>query len=79
MPLQYNKPSSIQQEGMTLVVPRSRLASSERAFSVAAPRAWNNLPVDIRLITDTKLFKEKLKAYLFNLAYPTNIPVIVSG
>ena len=53
-----------------LVVPRSRLVSSERAFSVAAPKAWNSLPVDIRLITDTKLFKKKLKTYLFNLAYP---------
>ena len=46
-----------------LVVPRSRLVSSERAFSVAAPRAWNSLPVDIRLITDTKLFKKKLKIF----------------
>ena len=39
-------------------------------FSVAAPSSWNSLPVDIRLITDTKLFKKKLKTYLFNLAYP---------
>ena len=54
-----------------LVVPRSKLVSSELAFFVAAPRAWNSLPVDIRLITDTKLFKKKLKTYLFNLAYPT--------
>ena len=52
-----------------LVVPHSRLVSSERAFSVAAPRAWNSLPVDIRLITDTKLFKKKLKTFLFNSAY----------
>ena len=52
-----------------LVVPRSRLVSSERAFSVAAPRAWNSLPVDIRMITDTKLFKKKLKTFLFNSAY----------
>ena len=51
-----------------LVVPRSRLVSSERTFSVAAPRAWNGLPVDIRQIPDTKLFKKKLKT-LFNSAY----------
>ena len=50
-----------------LVVLRSRLVSSERAFSVAAPRAWNSVSVDIRLVTDTKLFK----TYLFNFAYPT--------
>ena len=38
------------------------------AFSVAAIRAWNGLPVDIRQITDTKLFKKKLKTFLFNSA-----------
>ena len=52
-----------------LVVPRSRLVSSERAFSVAAPRAWNDLLIHIRLITDTKLFKTKLQTFLFNSAY----------
>ena len=44
-----------------LVVLHSRLVSSERAFSVAALRAWNSLSVDIRLITDTKLFKKNKK------------------
>ena len=34
-----------------------------------SPRALNGLPVDIRLITDTKLFKKKLKTFLFNSAY----------
>ena len=52
-----------------LFVPRTRLVSSERAFSVAAPKAWNNLPVDIRLTTDTKHFKKKLKTFLFTAAY----------
>ena len=54
---------------LDLVVQRSRLVSSERVFFVAAPRAWSGLPVDIRLITDTKLFKKKLKTFLFNSAY----------
>jgi len=31
-----------------LVVPRARLRFDERAFSVAAPRLWNSLPVDTR-------------------------------
>ena len=48
-----------------LFVPRTRLVSSERAFSVAGPKAWNKLPVDIRLTTDTQLFKKKLKTFLF--------------
>ena len=61
-----------------LVVPRSRLVSSEWAFSAAAPRTWNSLPVDIRLITDTKLFKKKLKTYFFQSGLSHNIPMIVS-
>ena len=52
-----------------LFVPRTRLVSSERAFSVAGPKAWNKLPVDIRLTTDTKLFKKKLKTFLFTSVY----------
>ena len=52
-----------------LFVPRTRLVSSERAFSVAGPKAWNKLPVDIRLATDTKLFKKKLKTFLFTAVY----------
>src|SRR6218665_991580 len=35
-----------------LDVPRIRLVSSERAFEVSAPKAWNKLPVDIKS-TDT--------------------------
>ena len=40
-----------------------------RAFSVAAPKLWNTLPVDIRSITDINTFKSKLKTHLFKLAY----------
>ena len=31
-----------------LVVPRTKLYSNSRAFSVAAQKLWNNLPLDIR-------------------------------
>ena len=50
-----------------LFVPRTR--PSERTFSVAGPKAWNKLPVDIRLTTNTKLFKKKLKTFLFKAVY----------
>ena len=53
-----------------LIQPRTRLKAGERAFSVAAPRAWNNLPNELKKITDTKLFKTKLKTFLFTVAYP---------
>src|SRR6218665_1166068 len=53
-----------------LDVPRTRLVSSERAFEVAAPKAWNKLPVDIKSTRDTGLFKKQLKTFLFRAAYP---------
>ena len=61
-----------------LVVSRSRLVLSEQAISVAAPRDWNSLPVDIWLITNTKLFKKKLKTS-FQSCLSYNIPMIVFG
>ena len=35
-------------EEYLLVVPRTKLSSTSRAFSVAAPKLWDNLPLDIR-------------------------------
>lgn len=55
-----------------LDVPRTRLVSSERAFEVAAPKAWNKLPVDIKSTRDTGLFKKQLKTFLFRAAYPVS-------
>jgi len=48
-----------------MLVPRSRLKSSKRAFSIAAPRAWNSLPADLRATVNTGTFKKKLKTFLF--------------
>ena len=48
-----------------LVVPRARLRFGERAFSVAAPRLWNSLPVDIRNAATQDTFKKKLKTFMF--------------
>ena len=50
-------------------VPRTRLKIGERAYRVAAPRAWNRLPPTIRSVTSTKQFKSKLKTFLFSTAY----------
>ena len=37
----------------------------ERSFSVAAPKLWNFLPVDLRCEEDTEEFKKDLKTFLF--------------
>jgi len=44
-----------------------RLCVSDKAFSIAEPRAWNALPVDIKP-TDLRItFREKVKIPLFML------------
>jgi hypothetical protein len=63
---------------LILLSPRSRTKSfGDRAFSVAAPRIWNSLPVELRLLALHPLtsqfslsqFRSKLKTFLFNAAY----------
>ena len=41
----------------------------KRAFSVAAPELWNNLPEDIKSANSIDDFKRKLKTFLFKRAY----------
>ena len=50
--------------------PRANLKTyGERAFSVAAPRLWNKLPLQIRLSSSEAVFKTNLKTYLFKRAF----------
>ncbi len=52
-----------------LNVPWARLKlRGDRAFSIAAPKPWNSLPVYIRTASMVHDFKGKLKTYLFSLA-----------
>ena len=51
------------------VVPRTRLKLDERAFSVAAPLAWNRLPTTLTLVRCTVTFKRQLKTVLYDIAY----------
>ena len=52
-----------------LLVPPTRIAKSDGAFSVAAPRIWNSLPDDVRLSENLVSFKSRLKTHLFRGAY----------
>ena len=54
-----------------LNVPRVRTAVGSRAFSVAAPRFWNELPLEIRSVKTQISFRKKLKSYFFGQAFPT--------
>ena len=53
-----------------LVVPKSFTPTyGDRAFSVAAPKLWNNLPANIRTTSALESFKRKLKIHLFQDAF----------
>jgi len=48
-----------------LVIRQTRLKLGERAFSVVAPRIWNQQPINIKAATDTQVFKQNQKTHLF--------------
>jgi len=50
-------------------VPRTRRRIGDRAFFVAAPRAWNRLPTELKLLRSTDLFCRDLKTFLFHSVY----------
>ena len=54
----------------TLVVPPTRRAKrGDRAFPVAAARAWNALPLSVRAVSSLLLFRRELKTTLFRASY----------
>jgi len=52
-----------------LVVLRTRQRIDDRAYSVAAPRAWNRLPTELKLLRSTDSFRRDLKTFLFDSVY----------
>jgi len=47
------------------IVPRTNSRFGDRAFSVAAPRAWNRLPTDLKTAScSTEVFKHRLKTFV---------------
>ena len=47
----------------------SQKTEQRNAFSVAAPKLWNELPLDLRSLDTINLFKKHLKTDLFKKAY----------
>ena len=53
-----------------LKVPKSRLKTiGDRAFSIHAPRIWNNLPAYIRQSDSVTKFKSQMKTYYYTMTY----------
>ena len=40
------------------------------SYAYSGPRLWNELPLDVRAATSTGSFRKRLKAYLYDLAFP---------
>jgi hypothetical protein len=53
-----------------LSVPRVKTNTGTRAFRSCAPVLWNNIPLSIRSVDSTPMFRKHLKTHLFGLAYP---------
>ena len=51
------------------VVPRSKTEFCKRAFDVAGPTAWNELPPELRHIPEIHTFNRALKTHLVGAAY----------
>ena len=53
------------QKEKLLMIIKSRSQYGQRAFSVAAPRNWNSLPLGVRRSETEPMVRKKLKTYLF--------------
>ncbi|XP_043942670.1 extracellular calcium-sensing receptor-like [Protopterus annectens] len=67
----YFPARALRSEDLSLLeVPRSRLKTrGDRAFAVAAPKLWNELPLYIRQSSSVAVFKSNLKTYFYDLAF----------
>ena len=58
------------QSQQLLSVPKSRtVIYGDRAFSVCAPKLWNELPFQLCMSSNFQAFKSGLKTILFKMAY----------
>ena len=53
-----------------LSIPRTKLNLGKRAFSVAAPSIWNELPTTPKSCESLASSRKNLKTYLFKIAFP---------
>ena len=56
---------------------KSLQISVQLTASVAAPRAWNRLPTELKLLRSTDLFRRDLKIFLFHSVYRIRIDSVM--
>ena len=47
----------------------ANFSRTEGSFQFSGPNIWNNVPYEIRCLTDIEVFKKSLKTYYFYLAF----------
>ena len=69
----YEPPRTLRSSdaGLLTVYKAKRRTWGDRAFSVAAPILWNELPKNIRDAPSLPTFKTALKTHLFRIAFPS--------
>ena len=60
----------ISSSSQQLSIPRTKLNLDKRAFSVATPIVWNELPATLKSCESLASFRKHLKTYLFKIAFP---------
>ena len=66
----YESSRSLRSSGTGLLtVPRVKTKHGEAAFSYYATHSWNKLPEDLRLAPTLAIFKSRLKAFMFSIAF----------
>ena len=67
----YTPPRSLRSaDHFHLVVPKTRLKTrGDRAFSVVAPKLWNDLLLEIKTSPTLTTFKSRLKTHFYSLAF----------
>ena len=67
----FNVPRQLRSStSQQLSIPRTKLNLGKRAFSVAAPIIWNELPTTLKSCESLASFRKNLKTYLFKIAFP---------
>ena len=67
---QYRPTQSLRSSSLDILsVPRSRIKTASRRFSIAVPSVWNSLPATIRAASSVGSFRSQLKTHLYHLSF----------
>jgi len=60
-------------DSLLLTVPKTRLKlRGDRAFAAAAPKLWNELPLNVRQASSLPVLKSLLKTHFYSITF--NLP-----